>query len=140
MVILYVSRQSGAKADVSYNVAWMGLWAYAEIALGLIVICTLSLPKSIEVNGKRLRLFLSSISLPFSSRSGSEKDVESGEPDGDETTLNPKTGGSTKVYRPETLPSFNSREEVFMTPRTEEDSVLSLAEQPSQNAKRDRVI
>lgn len=147
MVILYVSRQSGAKADVSYNVAWMGLWAYAEIALGLIVICTLSLPKFIEVKGKRLRLFLSSVSLPFSSRSGSwdkrrgsEKDVESGAPDGDETTLNPKTGASTKVYRLETLHSFNSREEVFMTPRTGGDSVLSLAEQHSPNATRDPVM
>ena len=135
MVILYVSRQSGAKADISYNVAWMGLWAYAEIGLGLIVICTLSLPKFIEVKGKKLRTFLSSFSLPFSSRSGSwdksrrsDKDVESGARDIDDTPLNSKTNGSTKVYRLETPPSFNSQDKILAPPRVYQGSVQSLAE------------
>ncbi len=138
MVMLYVSRQSGAKADISYNVAWMGLWAYAEIGLGLIVICTLSLPKFIEVKRKKLRLFLSSITRPFSSSSGSwdrlrrsDRDVESGERDDDETRLNAKTSGSAKVYRLETLPSFNTREEMLPPPKAYSVSVQSLAERQS---------
>ncbi len=136
--MLYVSRQSGAKADISYNVAWMGLWAYAEIGLGLIVICTLSLPKFIEVKRKKLRLFLSSITRPFSSSSGSwdrlrrsDRDVESGERDDDETRLNTKTRGSAKVYRLETLPSFNTREEMLPPPKAYSVSVQSLAERQS---------
>lgn len=138
MVILYVSRQSGAKADVSYNVAWMGLWAYAEIGLGLIVICTLSLPKFIEVKRKKLRLFFSRITRSFSLRSGSwdklrrsDRDVESGERDDDETMLNPKTNGSAKVYRLETLPSFSSLKEMLPPPKAYTAPVQSLAERQS---------
>ncbi|KAL8913226.1 MAG: hypothetical protein Q9171_001940 [Xanthocarpia ochracea] len=121
MIILYVSRQSGAKADVSYNVAWMGLWAYAEIGLGLIVICTLSLPKFVEVKGKKLRLFFSNMTRTFSSREGSwdkirrsDRDVESV---GDGTIVKPKTGSSAKVYRLETLPSFNSSDDMLPLPK-----------------------
>ncbi|KAL8749337.1 MAG: hypothetical protein Q9199_007748 [Rusavskia elegans] len=117
MVILYVSRQDGATADISYNVAWMGLWAYAEIGLGIIVICTLSLPKFFEVKGKKVRIFLSGITRPFSSRSGSwdklqrskASDVESVAPDIDEMT-HPKTIGSANVFRLETLPSSDSQD------------------------------
>lgn len=135
MVILYVSRQSGATADISYNVAWMGLWAYAEIGLGLIVICTLSLPKFIEVKGKKLRIFLSSITRPFSSSTGSwdklrrsDKDAESGALDVDDSMLNPKSIGSAKVYRLETLPSFNSQEEMLPPPKVHKGSVQSFAD------------
>ncbi|KAI4247214.1 MAG: hypothetical protein L6R40_001557 [Gallowayella cf. fulva] len=135
MVILYVSRQSGAEADISYNVAWMGLWAYAEIGLGLIVICTLSLPKFIEVKGKKLRLFLSSITRPFSSRSGSwdklrrsNRDVESLPRDGEETTGHQKTVGSATVYRLETLPAFSSQEEMLPLPQVHRASAQSLGE------------
>lgn len=120
MIILYVLRQSGAKADVSYNVEWMDLWAYAEIGFGLIVICTLSLPKFIEVKGKKLRVFFSSFSRPVPSRSGSwdrlwrsNKDFECGAGDVDDTPLNCTMNGSTKVYRLETLASFNSRDEIL---------------------------
>ena len=135
MVILYVSRQSGAKADVSYNVAWMGLWAYAEIGLGLIVICTLSLPKFIEVKGKKMRVFLLNITRPFSSRSGSwdktgrlDNDVESGERGVAESLPDSKTNGSVKVYRLETLPSFDSQEEILPPPEAYAASVRSVAD------------
>ncbi|KAI4091212.1 MAG: hypothetical protein LQ339_008189 [Xanthoria mediterranea] len=120
MVILYVSRQDGSTADISYNVAWMGLWAYAEIGLGIIVICTLSLPKFIEVKGKKVRIFLSGITRPFSSRSGGSwdklqrsktSDFESMAPHVDETT-HPKTIGSASVFRLDTLSSFNGQDEV----------------------------
>ncbi|CAL8580356.1 hypothetical protein XPA_006085 [Xanthoria parietina] len=120
MVILYVSRQDGSTADISYNVAWMGLWAYAEIGLGIIVICTLSLPKFIEVKGKKVRIFLSGITRPFSSRSGGSwdklqrsktSDFESMAPHVDETT-HPKTIGSASVFRLDTLSSCDGQDEV----------------------------
>lgn len=138
MIILYVSRQSGARADISYNVAWMGLWVYAEIGLGLIVICTLSLPKFIEVEGQKLRLFLSSTTRSFSSRSGSwhrlrrsNLDVESGERNGDETRLNRKTNSSAKAYQLETLPPSNSQEEILPPLEAYSVSVQSLADRQS---------
>lgn len=68
MVILYVTRQDGATVNVSHNLAWMVLRAFAEIGLGLIVICTLSLPNFIEVKGKKLRIFLSYSSVAGPSR------------------------------------------------------------------------
>ncbi len=37
---LYIGRPN---TDVSYNAAWQGFGAYAEISLGLIVTCTLTL-------------------------------------------------------------------------------------------------
>ena len=45
----------------------MGLWAFAEIGLGLIVICALSIPKFLDAKGKKLRIFFSSIVKPFTS-------------------------------------------------------------------------
>ncbi|KAL9613858.1 MAG: hypothetical protein Q9204_008868 [Flavoplaca sp. TL-2023a] len=112
MIILYVSRQDGTTADISYNVAWMGLWAYAEIGLGIIVICTLSLPKFIEVKGQKVLVFFSGIIQPFSSKSGSwsklerskNSDVESLGRDVAETRYL-KTAGSVNAYRLETLAS-----------------------------------
>ncbi|KAL8672747.1 MAG: hypothetical protein Q9168_002801 [Polycauliona sp. 1 TL-2023] len=92
MVILYVSRQDGTTADISYNVAWMGLWAYAEIGLGIIVICTFSLPKFIEVKGQRR---------------SKNSDVESVAPN---DTTHPKTISSANVYRLETLSSITRPE------------------------------
>jgi hypothetical protein len=44
-------------ADVSFHIAWMGLWSYAELALGIIVACSLSLPRL----AKSTKLKLSSI-------------------------------------------------------------------------------
>ncbi|KAF2464557.1 uncharacterized protein BDR25DRAFT_95504 [Lindgomyces ingoldianus] len=54
-------------SDVSYHIAWMGLWSYAEIALGIIVACTLSLPKLVQAKGWKLPSVFSSFSNPFSS-------------------------------------------------------------------------
>jgi len=65
MIIIHTVRMSGPNADVSYNAAWQGCWAYAEISLGLIVTCTIALPRLIEAKGKRLRAIISSISGPF---------------------------------------------------------------------------
>ena len=67
MIIFYVTRLGGENADVSYNTAWQGLWAFAEISLGIIVICTFSLPKFIEAKGTQLRGVFLSITRPFTS-------------------------------------------------------------------------
>jgi len=71
MIILYVIRLGETNADVSYNSAWQGLWAIAELSLGIIVICTFSLPRFFEARGTMLRNALSSLLQPFTSlRSG----------------------------------------------------------------------
>ena len=80
MIIVYVSRIGGENADVSYNTAWQGLWAFAEISFGIIVTCTFTLPKFFEANGTKLRGVLSSIIRPFTSLTsggsfGSKKDT-----------------------------------------------------------------
>lgn len=49
-------------ADVSYNIVAMGLWSYAEVALGIIVACTLSLPKLIQAKGWKMPFSLFSSS------------------------------------------------------------------------------
>ena len=71
MIIVYVSRLSGTNADVSYNTAWQGLWAFAEISFGIIVACTFSLPKLIEAKGTHLRSVFSSLTRPFTSLTSS---------------------------------------------------------------------
>ena len=67
MIMFYVSQLGGADADVSYNTAWQGLWAFAEITFGIIVTCTLLLPKFLEAKGARMRGILSSLQRPFTS-------------------------------------------------------------------------
>ena len=67
MIIVYVTRLGGPNADVSYNTAWQGLWAFAEISLGIVVTCTFSLPKFIEAKGSKLRGIFSSLTRPFTS-------------------------------------------------------------------------
>jgi hypothetical protein len=37
--------RQGNKPDTSYEIAWMGLWSWAEIALGIICACSITLPK-----------------------------------------------------------------------------------------------
>ena len=56
MIIFFTVRAGRKNADVSYNAFWMCLWSYAEISLGIIVSCTLSLPKFIEAKGKKMLL------------------------------------------------------------------------------------
>jgi hypothetical protein len=67
MIIVYVTRLGGENADVSYNTAWQGLWAFAEISLGIIVTCMFSLPKFIEAKGAKLRGVFSNLARPFTS-------------------------------------------------------------------------
>ena len=55
MILFYLSRFSGSNADISYNSAWLGLWAFAEISVGLSVTGTFLLPKFLEAEGPKLR-------------------------------------------------------------------------------------
>lgn len=54
MIIYYTTLMSGSNADVSYNTAWLGCWVYAEICLGIIVTCMISLPKFVEEKGGKV--------------------------------------------------------------------------------------
>ncbi|KAF2804430.1 uncharacterized protein BDZ99DRAFT_481249 [Mytilinidion resinicola] len=67
-IIMYLLRMAGANADVSYNIAWLGLWVAAEVSFGLCVISLLSLPKLMEVKGKH---WFALVAKPFSSFSTS---------------------------------------------------------------------
>ena len=71
MIIVYIFRSNGADADVSYNTEGLGLWALAELTLGIIVACTFLLPKFFEAKGSSLRGLLSSFARPFTSSNGS---------------------------------------------------------------------
>ena len=55
MILLYLSRMSSSNTDVSYNSAWLGLWAFAEISVGVSVTGTFFLPKFLEAEGPKLR-------------------------------------------------------------------------------------
>ena len=67
MIIVYLDRMGGHNADVSYNTAWGGMWAFAEISLGITVTGTLLLPKFIQAEGAKLRGIFSSLTRPFTS-------------------------------------------------------------------------
>ena len=67
MIIVYLNRIGAENADVSYNTAWEGLWAFAEISFGLTVTGAFSLPKFIEAKGTMLRGFFSNLTRPFTS-------------------------------------------------------------------------
>jgi hypothetical protein len=57
-------------ADVSHNGLFIGLWTEAEVALGFIVACSLSLPKLIQAKRKSLGRAFSFMSSPISSLRG----------------------------------------------------------------------
>jgi nicotinic acid phosphoribosyltransferase len=66
-VLVFLFRMGRTNADVSYNVAWMGLCIIAEISLGIIVACMLSMPKLVEARGDWLATKLSGMSTAFGS-------------------------------------------------------------------------
>lgn len=69
MIIVYVNHLGRENADVSYNTAWEGLWAFAEIGLGMNVTSIFLLPKFIEAKGTKLRGTLSNLTRSFTSLS-----------------------------------------------------------------------
>ena len=66
-MIVYLDRMGGHNADVSYNTAWGGMWAFADIGLGITVTGTLLLPKFIQAKGAKLRGIFSSLTRPLTS-------------------------------------------------------------------------
>ncbi|KAF2709414.1 hypothetical protein K504DRAFT_502142 [Pleomassaria siparia CBS 279.74] len=52
------------KADVSHNAFYIGLWTMVEVSLGLVVACSLSLPRLIQAKGQKLK---KAVASPFSS-------------------------------------------------------------------------
>jgi hypothetical protein len=60
-------NNQGKHQDISYEMVWMGLWSWAEIAMGIIVACTLSLPKLFRAKSKQLGFLLSIVTSSFSS-------------------------------------------------------------------------
>ena len=69
MRIPYLVRLSnqGEYADISYEMMWVALWSWAEIALSIIVACTLSLPRLFRAKSEEISLLLSTAIQPFSS-------------------------------------------------------------------------
>jgi hypothetical protein len=65
--------KGGLTADISYDSVLTGVWSIAEIALGLIVACTFSLPKLIKVKGGGVRGFFSSFAKTFTTRTRTTK-------------------------------------------------------------------
>ncbi|KAF3031147.1 hypothetical protein E8E11_000247 [Didymella keratinophila] len=59
-----------AKADVSWNGLFIGIWTTLEVPLVFVVACTLCLPKLIQAKGKKFRVALSYASAPFSAIPG----------------------------------------------------------------------
>ncbi|KAL9636090.1 MAG: hypothetical protein Q9204_002388 [Flavoplaca sp. TL-2023a] len=72
-IIIYTVRIGEEDADFTYSAAWQAFWAYAGISLGIIAICTLTLPKFIEARGKGLRAVALTIPKPFGTLSQSTK-------------------------------------------------------------------
>ena len=55
-----------SQSDVSHNGLFIGLWTMAEVALGFIVSCSLSLPLLIQAKRKKFSSAVSYLSSPFS--------------------------------------------------------------------------
>ena len=67
MIIFYVTRLDGRSADVTYNIAWMGLWVFAEISFGITVTGTFLLPKFVEARGAKLCNVYFNVTRPLTS-------------------------------------------------------------------------
>jgi hypothetical protein len=66
MYTFQIIRQ-GNEADVSFNVAWMGIWSLVEEFIGISVACLLSLPKLLRARSCTLHSTVSSIGKRFPS-------------------------------------------------------------------------
>ena len=100
MVIYYLAQMamSGASADWSYNAAWLSLWSYAELSLGVLVTCTLSVPKFAKVEGERTRRACRIITMPFRSSVGSSNNfLRSAKEDDGSATEDTSTRDGTGV-------------------------------------------
>jgi hypothetical protein len=60
--------RAGNGADVTYDSMLNALWSYIECTLGLIIACTLSVPKLYQAKGNRIRAIFSELEKSFSSK------------------------------------------------------------------------
>ncbi|KAF2267550.1 hypothetical protein CC78DRAFT_576918 [Lojkania enalia] len=67
------------KADISYNSVFTALWSYIECALGVIVACSISIPKLLQAKGGKLRKAFSSVANRFPSLSLRRRTKPTGE-------------------------------------------------------------
>jgi hypothetical protein len=58
----------GAQADVSYDSVFTAVWSYIECALGIVVACSLSVPKLFQAKGKNVRASVSKMSESLTAR------------------------------------------------------------------------
>jgi hypothetical protein len=67
MRIVYAVRvtKHPARADISFHYGWSVLWSYAELSIGIIVACLLSVPKLAQAKGWKLEATISRIRKPF---------------------------------------------------------------------------
>ena len=97
--------------DSSYNAAWEGLWAYAEMALGIVVACSLSIPKlvreSIVLTSaiSNLRLIYNQLSARVFSSAGSGSTIELST-----RAPNLSSNNSRKINRRDTTPTESQTE------------------------------
>lgn len=83
---------SDSNADVSYNSAWVGLWALAEISVGVSVTGTFLLPKFLEAEGPKLRGVLGRPFTSLTRISGRQwKNLTASSQEGEEVVLNTVT-------------------------------------------------
>ena len=100
MMIYYTTLMSVTNPDVSYNAAWLGCWVYAEVALGIVVTCMLSLPKLVEAKGEKVRKMVSSITRPLHSFPSLRSLVHSSKTDSSTWgTVTTDRGTDTQIHR-----------------------------------------
>lgn len=59
LIIMYLLDTNGDNADASYYLLFVGVWAAVEIAIGLLVVSVLTLPKVLDATWHRFYPFLS---------------------------------------------------------------------------------
>lgn len=60
----YYTWELALSPDVTHNLALMGLWTYAEIAIGIIISCTPIFPRFYQEFGPKIYAVLSFGSMP----------------------------------------------------------------------------
>ena len=109
----YYTWKVGSQPDVSYNIAKMGLWTLAEVAIGVIVSCLPVLPRFVRDVGPKLRRAFSIRTKP-SLNLGSENVQIIGRPSSTSPTSPhsiPTTARDMRIQKAHAKGSFTELEE-----------------------------
>lgn len=68
----------GDNADISYESLFTAVWSWIECALGVIVACTLSIPKLVQAKGGSVRMAISKATRRFGSLTSSGRGSDQG--------------------------------------------------------------